>query len=136
MCLLPSFANSLYLKFTAPEMTEDNFYIQVTGDVTGEVWEYTLSDCTLLNGDASLYLLILEPIPATGYNGWYFVDLYGPNARGRVVMQQSLEYSVASYVYSMQSKTEENGDLTPMARLARATYTYGLSASAYGAIEE
>ena len=128
------YTNSLYLKFTAPGMTEDKCYISVYNDETGEEKEYALSDCTLISEETSTYLLIMDPCLATGYNALYYVDLYAPNSRGRVVCQQSLEYSMAAYVYSMQNKTDDSGALTPMAQLARATYNYGLSASAYDAI--
>lgn len=128
------YTNSFYLRFTAPDMTEDNFCILVVNDTTGEEVEYTLSDCKLLSEETSTYLLIMDPCAVTGYNDLYYVDLYGPNSKGRVVSQQYLEYSVAAYVYSMQNKTDENGNLTPMAELARATYNYGLSATAYNGI--
>ena len=41
-------------------------------------------------------------------------------------------YSVKSYVYAMQNKTESDGTtLTAIANMARALYNYGLSAKAY-----
>ncbi len=128
------YTNSLYLKFTAPNMTEDDFYILAYNEATDEEIEYTLSDCTLISEETSTYLLIMDPCLATGYNDLYYIDLYAPNSRGRVVVQQSLEYSMASYVYSMQNKTDNNGELTPMANLARATYNYCISATAYNEI--
>lgn len=127
------YTNSLYLKFTAPNMTEDDFYILAYNEATDEEIEYLLSDCTLISEETSTYLLILDPCLATGYNDLYYIDLYAPNVRGRVVVQQSLEYSIASYVYSMQNKTD-GGELTAMANLARSTYNYGLSAIAYNKI--
>lgn len=128
------YANSLYLKFTAPDLTEDEIYVLVYNEVMKEEIKYTLSDCTLLNEETATYLLIMEPSLATGYDDLYYIDLYASNSRGRVVLQQSLEYSVASYVYSMQNRTDASGGLSTMAELARATYNYGISATAYNGI--
>ncbi len=128
------YTNSLYLKFTAPGMTDDTFYISVLNDVTGEEIEYTLSDCTLIDEATSTYLLVMDPISATQFEDLYCIELFAPRATGSSTTprsQQYLEYSVAAYVYSMQNKTDGNGILTPMAKLARATYNYGLSAAAY-----
>lgn len=129
------YANSLYVKFTVTDLTEEDFYILAYNETTDEETEYTLSDCTLVSESTSTYALILDPLLATQYDDLYFIDLYAKDARGRFRLQQSLEYSVAAYVYAMQNKADGNGDLTKMAELARTTYTYGLSASAYAAID-
>lgn len=130
------YCNSLVLRFNAPELTDENCYVLTFNDVTGEEREYALSECELVDEETSAYMLVLDPVFATGYNDLYFIELYGPNARNRVVLMQSLEYSFKSYVYSMQNKVDVNGDLTPMAKLARATYNYGLSATAYSEIDQ
>ena len=125
------FMNRLYFKFTAPDMTEDGFGIRVTNYETEEEIIYTLSQCTLLDEETALYVLYTAPLMASGYGDWYSIELCTVNNRGRWVSQQLLEYSVASYVYSMQKRTDTNGTLSSMAMLARATYNYGLSAKAY-----
>ena len=130
------YATSIYIKFLAPGLNEDNCYVTVFNEATDEETEYLLSDCQLLNEETSEYLLIMDPMHATGYNDKYVIDLYAPRSATSSTVRSVhfLEYSLSSYVYSMQNKTS-NGTLTPMAQLARATYNYGLAASAYAAIE-
>jgi hypothetical protein len=50
------------------------------------------------------------------------------NYEGEAV--ESFTYSVKSYVHSKQNQTV-GGELTDMARFARATYNYGKSAEAF-----
>ena len=128
------YVNSLYVKFTAPDMTEDNFYITYR-DAMGEVHEYYLSDCTLLDEATSTYVLILDPTYATQFNAVCELEIYTHRSAASTSFksQQYMTYSVASYVYSMQNKVDGNGDLTTMAELARALYNYGLSAKAFNA---
>ena len=128
------YVNSLYVKFTAPDMTEDNFYITYR-DAMGEVHEYYLSDCTLLDEATSTYVLILDPTYATQFNAVCELEIYTHRSADSTSFksQQYMTYSVASYVYSMQNKVNGNGDLTAMAELARALYNYGLSAKAFNA---
>lgn len=126
------YANSLYVKFTAPDMTEDSFYILVSNDATGEEHEYHLSDAILLDEATSTYLLVMEPLHLTEYEHTFSISLYAPRSASSTNMKeyQYLAYSVPSYIYAMQNKTE-NGALTPMALLARAVYVYAESANAY-----
>ena len=125
------YAPSLYIKFTAPGLTDETCYILLTNSVTEEEIEYPLSACTLISEETSTYLLVMDPISATDYNVIYSVELFAPNSKGRVISQQYLEYSLSSYVYYMQNKVDENNKLTPMAELARAIYNYGQSAENY-----
>ena len=62
-----------------------------------------------------------DDITATDLNALYTVEMI---KNGEVV--QTLQYSVFSYVYSMQ-----NDDNQAMANLARALCNYGLAADAY-----
>lgn len=61
---------------------------------------------------------------------FYIIELCKYSTRA-TTMQWSLNYGVSSYVCAKQNKTDGNGELTPIAELARATYNYGLSATAY-----
>ena len=128
------YTNSLYVKFCAPGLGEGDISFEVLNDATGEKVEYGLSQCRLINEETSEYMLILDPVCPTEYNDLYCIDMNVADARGRFRLAQSLEYNLASYVYSMQNRVDDDGNLTPMAELARATYNYGLSASAFAAI--
>lgn len=130
------YTNSLYIKFTAPGMTDDTFYVVAYNTETREKVEYALSDCTLISEETSTYLLVLDPCAPSEYDDLYYIDIYAPNSRGRIDIQQTLEYRIAAYTHSMQNKTDGSGELTPMAQLTRATYNYGLSAAEYAAIAE
>ena len=130
------YANSIYIKFLAPGLTEETCYIAVYNETADVEYEYALSECELLNEETGEYRLVLDPTVATGYGDKYIIELYAPRSASssRLTSVHFVEYSISSYVYSMQNKTEVNGALTPMAELARATYNYGLSASAYNSI--
>ncbi|MBE6601999.1 MAG: hypothetical protein E7637_05800 [Ruminococcaceae bacterium] len=125
------YVNALYVDFLAPGMTESTCYIKVTNKTAGGSKIYYLSDCTLRSSNQ--YNLIMDPIFATDFDDVYSIELYAPNESGTVVAQQYVEYSIASYVYSMQNKTTDGVNLTAMAKLARATYNYGIAASEYAA---
>ena len=131
------YVNSLFLKFTTlPNLTDENCYVIITNEVTEDEIEYPLSACTLWDESTYTYLLISNPIFVTEYQDNLTIELYGPNSRGKIRCLQTLEYSISSYIYSMQNKTDGSGKLTPMACLARATYNYALSATAYNDIAE
>lgn len=125
------YVNTLYVAFNAKGMTESTCYIKVTNKTAGGTKTYHLSDCARQSGD--VYTLIMDPIFATNFDHVYSIELYAPNASGTVVAQQYVEYSIASYVYSMQDKTDGEGNLTAMAQLARMTYNYGKSAAVFAA---
>ena len=129
------YTNSLYVKFLAPGLGENEFGLEVKNVVTGETMTYASSQCQLIDEETSEYLVILDPVYPTEYTDLYYIDLCVMD-RNRLVSVQSLEYSFASYVYSMQNRVDAEGNLTPMAELARATYNYGLAASAYNAISQ
>ena len=123
------YVNSLYVSFEATNMTQDNFYVLYTNTRTNASVKYTLANCTYSNNK---YNLTMAPINATYFDDCYKIELYVKNAGGTFVPVQTLNYSVKSYIYDIQNQTN-NGELTTMAKLARATYNYGLSATAYAA---
>ena len=128
------YVNSFYVNFTALDYAEHEMCIMVYNTATDEEREYTLADCILISEETGEYVLVTDAIFTTSYNDLYFIELYTYSSRGKLVCQQTLEYSVASYVYAMQNKTDANGELAPMAKLARAVYLYGNSAAEYKAI--
>lgn len=119
------YLNHMYFKLSAP--TVGNVTVRITGDKTGTV-EYTLSDCTHLSESEGIgsYLLYSDGIAPTDYDEVFTVELC---LDGEVV--QTLEYSIAAYVYYIQNKTDAEGELTAMAALARAMYCFGISAGEY-----
>jgi len=129
------YVNSLYIDFKAVGMTESNFYVMATNSRTGAQTKYTLSDCTVTSAANSRYRLNLDPVHATGFNDCYTIELFVKGSGTTYTAVQTLTYSIRSYVYSMQSKTDGTGALTQMAQLSRATYNYGLSASAYASAQ-
>ncbi len=131
------YANALYVKFTAPAMTDDNFYILAVNTRTGEEKEYLISDAVLLDEATSTYMLVLDALHLSEYGDTFQISLYAPRSAGSASMKeyQYLEYSAFAYVAAMQNKTE-NSALTPMAQLARAVYLYAVSANAYGKIAD
>lgn len=126
--------NSLYVKFTAPGMTEENFYISYK-DAMGNVYQYYLNDCELLDAETSTYVLIVAPTMTSQFGELCTLEIYTHRSAtdAEFSVQQLLKYNVNSYVYSMQNKMDASGNLTTMAELARALYNYGLSAQAYAA---
>lgn len=130
------YVNSMYVRFTAPGMTETNFKIVLTEAANEDnAVEYTLADCTAVEGQADTYLLVLEPSIATEYDAVWYIDLYTVSGRKTTCVQYNT-YSIASYVYAMQDRTTDGETLSPMAQLARATYNYGKAAVAYAAVVE
>lgn len=130
------YVNSMYVRFTAPGMTEKNFKIVLTeADNEENVMEYTLADCMAVEGQADTYLLVLEPSMATEYDAVWYIDLYTVSGRKTTCVQYNT-YSITSYVYAMQDRTTDGVTLSPMAQLARAVYNYGLAANAYAAISD
>ena len=126
------YTNSMYIRFTAPGMAEEDFKIVFDGDIDNA---YTLDDCTAVEGQPDTYLLVLPSISLLDYDEIYSIEIGMFRANGRMIDGQYIEYSVASYIYTMQNKSAD-GALTPMAQLARATYNYGLAATAYATINE
>ena len=111
--------NYLYFKFKAPDVSLASVNITVgTKTVTLTADDFERS------GDA--YIALTDDILATGFGKVYTATLIYDG-----VEIQSLTYSVNAYAYGKQNQTTEGGELTSMARLARATYLYGKSARAY-----
>ena len=102
--------NKIYVKLS----TSENAKLVVNGK------EVTL--------DGDTYMT--EAINATGFNIVYTFELYEVTDEGETLVQ-TLTYSVNSYVYAMKDKTDGEGNLTAMAKLAIALYNYGASAEAY-----
>ena len=123
------YVNSLYIQCYATDMTENSFYVLATNTETGATAKYTLSDCVSSDG---YYSLTMNPVNATYFDDCYKIELYvKDSSTGTFTSVQTLYYSIMSYVYGQQNKTDTSENLTAMAELARATYNYGLSATAY-----
>lgn len=112
-------ANQLYFRFSAPDSEKVTLKVVQNGSVA----VYNADDLVMSNGS---YIFYTEDILATGFDDVYNVVLCYDE-----IEIQELSYSVRSYVYNKQNQTDENGDLTPIAKLARATYKYGTSALKY-----
>lgn len=125
--------NALYVKFNAPNVSDSNFRVRLKDGEENILATYKLSDCQLISEENNTYLLVLPALYATQFEDFYIIELCKYSSRA-TTMQWSLNYGVSSYVCAKQNKTDGNGDLTPMAELARATYNYGLSATAYNEI--
>ena len=103
--------NSICIRFTLtdPERTT----IRVNGV------EYDSSHFNEIG--ANTYTFFTDPIPASQYQSSFVFQLCLDG-----VVQQEAVYSVACYVTSMQSSTDES-----MVNLARAMYNYGVAAREY-----
>lgn len=127
--------NALYVQFLAPNLTDDTCYIIAYNENTDTEVEYALSDATLINAETGEYRLVLDPLYAMGYDDKYVIELFAPRSATstRLTSVHFMEYSMSSFVYSMQN--EKNGDLlTSRAKLLRTIYNYGCSANDYAAI--
>ncbi len=125
--------NALYVKFNAPNVSDSNFRVRLKDGEENILATYKLSDCQLISEENNTYILILPALYATQFEDFYIIELCKYSSRA-TTMQWSLNYGVSSYVCAKQNKTDGNGELTSMAELARATYNYGLSATAYNGI--
>lgn len=79
---------------------------------------------TKLESSGEYYIVYTNAVAPTYFDTVYTVEL---QVNGSTV--QTLKYSVAAYVYSMQNNT----DNANMAGLAKALYNYGVAARAYAA---
>lgn len=120
---------SLYLKFTLPANAKDTFALYITNPDTKEEIVYAQEDLLALENDGTTYTLISE-LGILNLDTKYSIELGTVNDLGRFITQQYVAYGGASYVYSMQDKTDGDG-LSAMALLARAAYNYGAAAKAY-----
>ncbi|MBQ8351493.1 MAG: hypothetical protein IJY20_05570 [Clostridia bacterium] len=126
--------NALYIMFTAEGYTDKNFALRVTNNDTGDVLLYKLSELQEPTDEIPYYTFLGDGISALNFDTFYIFELCTVNALGRVsTVLQTAYYSVNTYACNMQNKTGENGELTAMALLARATYNYGAAAEAYAA---
>ena len=126
--------NAIYVKFNAPNMTDSNVRVRLKDGDENVIETYKLSECELVDEANSTYLLVLPALYATEFENFYYIELC--KYTNRATMQWSLSYGIAPYVCAKQNKTDAEGNLTPMAELARATYNYGLSATAYNGIAD
>ncbi len=113
--------NYLQIKFTAESVES----LQIFACRNGIPLWYV--PYTLVEGNT--YLIQTESIMASQFDDLFTFTIMVDGVQG-----QTFSYSVKSYVYSKQDETE-NGELTAMAKLARATYTYGASARKYSMAE-
>ena len=129
----------LCFKFTAPNCTEDNFSVRISDSFTSElIAEYTLSDFEVISAEDSYYGIMTSSIPVSQFGRYLTVTLNSITIkRGQKVVTsiQTLDYySVNAYIFSKQNNRDPNGELTPMAKLARAAYCYGDSAAIYDSV--
>lgn len=108
--------NKVFFRFTADDVSN------VIITINGVAYE---QDKFVKTGDK--YTVYSEDVLASKFDTVYTAIL---TYRG-LDEQQMMTYSVKSFAYSFQNKRGENGKLTAEAVLARATYTYGVSAKAY-----
>ena len=108
--------NKVFFRFTADDVSN------VIITINGVVYE---QDKFVKTGDK--YTVYSEDVLASKFDTVYTAIL---TYRG-LDEQQMMKYSVKSFAYSFQNKRGEDGKLTAEAVLARATYTYGVSAKAY-----
>ncbi len=104
--------NKLRFKFTA-ESTENLTFTVKIGDGAETAISYF--------ADGEGYVLLTDPIYATGFD-----DVYTITAYVNGVQDSSVTYSVNSYVYSMMGSADEK-----LGALVKATYNYGVAADAY-----
>ena len=108
--------NKVFFRFTADDISK--VIITINGVAYGQ-------DKFVKTGDK--YTVYSEDILASKFDTVYTAILtyIGTDEK------QMMTYSVKSFAYSFQNKRGEDGKLTAEAVLARATYTYGVSAKAY-----
>ena len=112
--------NSIYFKLLIADGADVKVSVSA---IDGVAMDYTLSDMVAL-GDNE-YKLYTRAIKPSNFDERYTVTLY---VNGEAV--QTIEYSVAAYVQYIQNETKD-GELSAMAKLARAVYVYGSSVKAY-----
>ena len=108
--------NKVFFRFTADDVSKVS--ITINGVDYGQ-------DKFVKTGDK--YTVYSEDVLASKFDTVYTAIL---TYRG-LDEKQIMTYSVKSFAYSFQNKRGEDGKLTAEAVLARATYTYGVSAKAY-----
>lgn len=108
--------NKVFFRFTADDISK--VIITINGVAYGQ-------DKFVKTGDK--YTVYSEDVLASKFDTVYTAILtyIGTDEK------QMMTYSVKSFAYSFQNKRGEDGKLTAEAVLARATYTYGVSARAY-----
>lgn len=116
------YANSMYVKFTAPDMNDDTFRVKFNGEY------YALSECELIDEATSTYKFTTDDISVLDYNTSYNIDLewYDAEDEEDWVRIHRIRYSINAYVYAKQDTANAE-----MADLAKALYNYGVSAAAY-----
>ena len=123
--------NTLYFRFTAPDITKDNFLVRIQNAFTGKVYEYTLADFTVVSAADSTYMVTSEAIAPTAFDNRFVVTLVSVNGDVETKIQSLEGYGMNSYICAVQNETDNSGALTDLAKLARAVCNYGLSAEAY-----
>ena len=106
------FDNKIYVKFKATG--DANISLKCNG-------KYAAKE-DLGNGT---YIFYTDGIEAYSFDEVYTFELYEGDK-----LVQTFTYSINSYIYAKMNDTK-NGQLTPMAELARALYRYGESAKKY-----
>ncbi len=103
--------NELRFRFTAESTEGLTFGLSINGGAEADI-AYT--------AEGGKYLIKTDAIYATGFDDVYTLTAYVNGEK-----DAELTYSVKSYVYAKQ------GGESAMAELAKATYSYGLSAQAF-----
>lgn len=115
--------NRMYFEFVAEDVDPEAFAIRIKNYDTEEEVMYYISDCILTSEGESKYIVYTDGILPYEYGTWFSAEICTLNSRGRWVSRQLVEYSLESYVYSVQNDTDST-----MAALARAMHMYGLAA--------
>ncbi len=123
-----SYTNSLYVKVDVGTMNRADLEIRLYDPNTKQTTVFSLANADY-DANTGTYIVLMNPVSTVYYESVYTISLYGKGeGEDALSCKQTLQYSVASYVYAMQSSADENA-----AELAKALYLYGQSAKAYKA---
>ena len=120
------YINSIYFKFKLDGIDAEAVKVVFESLKNGDRNEYSALDFIDL-GDG-YFKVYSDGIKPTSFDERFNVMLVVDGS-----VAQTIEYSVSAYVYYIQYKTDDS-ELSDMAYLARALYTYGKSAVEYAEI--
>lgn len=124
------YTNSIYYKFTAPGVAEDDFKVVITKYDTDyneiDSVEYTIADCELIDEATSTYKIHTEDVYVLDFGDIIYTAELQVKSGKKFATVQFVDYTVNSYAYAKQNSAN-----TKMADLAKALYNYGVSAAAF-----
>ncbi len=125
-----STVNQVYFRFAVPEAVDMSKVTLVQKDKAGQIIATYDAKDFLKNGN--IYTWYSSGIYASSLidDSVYTMTLLYDGKEG-----QTVTYSVRSFVYSFQNRTDASGSLTREAKLARATWLYGLAASKFNELD-